>query len=226
MRLVEPPESVPNHAELARRIASLVREPGPVVLAIDAPIISANPSGMREADRETHRHFGRFHAGAYPANARKPTMQGALSFGRFLRRRGFDLSPPGPARSLRPRLRAWECYPHPAQVVLFGLRSILRYKKGTPAAKRRGLREYQRVFRRAIPSLRPRLLPSASLYRVLSEEPRRLRGADLKNLEDRLDALFCAYLACFFWFWGVADRVRILGRPDEGYIAVPWPPPA
>src|SRR6266545_5485503 len=40
----------------------------PALVAVDAPTIIPNATGMRVPDRLAHRHFGRYHAGSYPAN--------------------------------------------------------------------------------------------------------------------------------------------------------------
>ena len=40
----------------------------PGIIAVDAPTIINNQTGMRLADRLTHKYFGRYHAGCYPAN--------------------------------------------------------------------------------------------------------------------------------------------------------------
>ena len=40
----------------------------PGAIAVDAPTIIPNPTGMRLPDRLTHKYFGRYHAGCYPAN--------------------------------------------------------------------------------------------------------------------------------------------------------------
>src|ERR1700743_3501151 len=41
---------------------------GPAMIGIDAPTVVVNESGMRPVDRLMHKHYGRYHAGCYPAN--------------------------------------------------------------------------------------------------------------------------------------------------------------
>jgi predicted RNase H-like nuclease len=55
---------------------------------------------------------------------------------------------------------------------------------------------------------------------VLSRDLDSLGGTELKAHEDRLDALFCAYLAYYFWYWGLA-RNQVFGDLETGYIANP-----
>jgi len=38
--------------------------------------------------------------------------------------------------------------------------------------------------------------------------------------EDTLDAVFCAYLAYYFWYWG-EQRNEVFGAVDKGYIINP-----
>ncbi|MDP8925116.1 MAG: hypothetical protein M3O34_19900 [Chloroflexota bacterium] len=49
-----------------------------------------------------------------------------------------------------------------------------------------------------------------------------LRRAELKNHEDRLDGLMCAYVAHYLWRRGMA-RARVFGSQDEGSITSPVP---
>ncbi len=49
-----------------------------------------------------------------------------------------------------------------------------------------------------------------------------LVGQRLKNYEDWLDALFCAYLAYYFWHWRW-ERNELFGDIESGYILNPKP---
>ncbi|MGQ9866368.1 MAG: DUF429 domain-containing protein, partial [Pseudanabaenaceae cyanobacterium] len=44
----------------------------------------------------------------------------------------------------------------------------------------------------------------------------------LKDLEDRLDSLLCAYIGAHWWYWG-PTRNRVLGDRTHGYIVIPAP---
>ena len=61
---------------------------------------------------------------------------------------------------------------------------------------------------------------SPSLTSLLDSDPTSLRGAALKYHEDRLDAVFCALLAWYFWRWGSA-RNDVFGNLESGYSVVP-----
>ncbi len=66
----------------------------------------------------------------------------------------------------------------------------------------------------------PALIPTDSLRAFLETDLNQLAGQGLKGYEDKLDALFCAYLALYFWRWGW-DRNELFGTADVGYILNP-----
>ena len=109
----------------------------PALVAVDAPTIIPEGVSMRVADKLTHARFGRQHAGAYPANRGLPFAASTLALGAALEARGFAHAPTIEARAAG-RYQI-ECFPHPAMLRLFGLPTILRYKKGPVAERRAGL---------------------------------------------------------------------------------------
>jgi predicted RNase H-like nuclease len=112
-----------------------------------------------------------------------------------------------------------EVYPHPAMVRLFNLEQIIKYKKGQVARKRSGLRELQaRLSSLSEPG--SGLKNSPELLKLLHANVESMRGAALKEYEDSLDALFCAFLAWHCWRWGAA-RNEMFGSLEQGYIVVP-----
>jgi len=64
---------------------------------------------------------------------------------------------------------------------------------------------------------------SPRLTSLLNVDPTILSGGVLKHHEDRLDALFCAFLAWYCWRWGSA-RNDVFGNIETGYIVVPAAP--
>ena len=103
------------------------------------------------------------------------------------------------------------------QVAFFQRPRIIKYKKGAVSARQAGLSEFQTAIEIHLTCQDPPLLPSSALEGLLREDPRTLRGAALKSLEDQLDALLCAYMAVYFHTWGEA-RCEIIGDHAEGYI--------
>ncbi len=192
----------------------------PAMIAVDAPTLIPNLTGMRLPDKLTHSHFGRYHAGCYPANLGRPFAQRTVEFGLSLEARGFTHAPLITPQALG-RFQI-EVYPHPAIVHLFGLTRILKYKKGKLAERRLELMRLRQYILDILPTLEPTLnLSSSSLplgASFLPEIP--ATGAALKAVEDQLDSLICAYVAAHWWYWGI-ERNWVLGDATNGYIVVP-----
>lgn len=184
----------------------------PAIIAVDAPTLIPNLTGMRLPDKLTHKHFGRYHAGCYPANLGRPFAQRTVEFGLSLEARGFQHAPTITPQALG-RYQI-EVFPHPAMVHLFNLTRILKYKKGRLAERRLELIK----LRQYILDILPILEPSLSCH--LPEIP--TTGTALKALEDQLDSLICAYVAAHWWYWGI-ERNLVLGDATTGYIVVPAP---
>lgn len=185
----------------------------PAIIAVDAPTLIPNLTGMRLPDKLTHKYFGRYHAGCYPANLGRPFAQRTVEFGLSLEARGFQHAP-----AIVPQARGRyqiEVFPHPAMVHLFGLTRILKYKKGTLAERRLELIKLRQYILDILPTLEPRL-KLANLPEIPTA------GIALKAVEDQLDSLICAYVAAHWWYWGI-ERNLVLGDATTGYIVVPAP---
>lgn len=181
------------------------------VIGIDAPLIIPNRTGMRVPDRLAHTMYGKYHAGAYPANQARGFWKRTTGFSAALGRLGFghgdELAPKTPGRF------QIEVSPHAAIVQLFALDQIVKYKKGTVAARAAELRRFRALMLDRLPNLIPRLAVTK-----LPEIPS--RGKELKAVEDQLDAILAAYVAAHWWFWG-RERNDVLGDAKQGYIIVP-----
>ncbi|MDA0672574.1 MAG: DUF429 domain-containing protein [Cyanobacteria bacterium] len=204
-----------DHGQVLAWIDAQVADGAPALVAVDAPTLIPNATGMRLPDRLAHRYFGRYDAGCYPANQGRPFAVPLGQFSAALEARGFrhapDLVPQQPGRY------QVELFPHPATVHLFRLQRILKYKKGR-LAERRGelikLRQYQlTTFPQLIPTL---ALGEADLPQIPAT------GKALKAVEDQLDSLTCAYAGAHWWWWG-RDRNWVLGDVTTGFIVVPAP---
>jgi predicted RNase H-like nuclease len=197
-------------AEILAWIDTQVATDESAVIAVDAPTLIPNATGMRLCDRLTHKHFGRYHAGAYPANLGRPFAAQTIGFGLSLEARGFNHAPTIEPRQLgRHQI---EVFPHPATIHLFGLEKILKYKKGNLAARRVELAKLRQYLCDRLPLLEPALTVE------LPEIP--VTGVALKAVEDQLDSVICAYVAAHWWYWGLA-RNWVLGDRATGYIVVP-----
>lgn len=189
----------------------------PALIAVDAPTLIPNATGMRLPDKLSHRYFHRYHAGCYPANRQRPFAQRTIEFGLSLEARGFIHAPQITPKTLG-RYQI-EVFPHPAIVHLFGLNRILKYKKGKLAERQGELLKLYHLIREVLPSLEPKFDGIDGLNGSFLE---RFTGATLKALEDKLDSLICAYIAAYWWYWGI-ERNWVLGDASTGYIIVPAP---
>ena len=112
-----------------------------------------------------------------------------------------------------------EVFPHPAHIVLFGLARTLKYK---PKPKRSyemrwaAMNEYSRLLR-SLTGFDPPLglpvdWPPADLSGII--------GSRLKQIEDGMDALTCAYIVFYYWQHG-QEGAEVIGDMANGYVVVP-----
>ena len=182
--------------------------PAPAMLLFDAPLLCPNETGSRPVDRLTHTLFGRFHAGAHPANAARcprPLRLAAMAE----RELGFEI---GWQRPRTARL-AVETFPHPAMVRWLRLDRIVKYKRGPVAARRGEFARLQGLLRACLRERFPELVETAALTETLS-------AAWTKPAEDRLDAFVCALIGYQHWRHDGA-RSEVIGDGEAGFILLP-----
>lgn len=194
---------------------------GPCVVAFDAPLVVANDTGSRPAEAALNLDFGRFDAGAHPANRGRPEFADTPRGARLAAALGLDIDP----TSRAPR-RAIEVYPHPATVVLFGLGRTLKYKQrsGRPLAQ---LREELLRLMHLVEGLRtadPVLQVSdhEGWRELLAAVESATSKAGLRLAEDQVDAVLCAYVARFAHLR--PERTTTYGDLATGYIVTPTLP--
>lgn len=190
-----------------------------VVVAIDAPLV-VQPE--RRAEAELGSVYAKYHAGAYSANipflTKMHGLAGPLLAGE-LQAKGFQLDPELLTARALGRF-ALEVFPHPAHVSLFRIPMALKYKKGRVACRRIALAHYQAHLTRLLSRELPLVLAALEVQQVLALCAVEAKGKALKNLEDRLDALTCAYIAYHCWRHGRAG-FEVFGCSDHGCIVVP-----
>jgi predicted RNase H-like nuclease len=178
-----------------------------VLLAIDAPLIVPNATGSRPVDKQITFDFGKYHAGCYPANSklceRPPRLAQRLRDNGYLV--GYDLKTAS--------RMATEVYPHPAMIRLFNLDRIIKYKKGTVAAKNPEFRRLQNLLRK---SLNDHLGNNG----VSQEIEAFLIANRSKTVEDQTDAIFCALIGYLHWKHH-GHLSKVIGSIDEGFILLP-----
>ncbi|MBW4684994.1 MAG: DUF429 domain-containing protein [Komarekiella atlantica HA4396-MV6] len=200
-------------ADILKWLDTCVQPEEPAIIAVDAPTLIPNATGSRLPDKLSHMHFGKYHAGCYPANQNLAFAERTVNFGLELESRGFIHAPIIEVQKLG-RYQI-EVFPHPAIVNLFGLERILKYKKGRLGERRLELIKLYNYIFNILPTLEPFLCLSSL---ILPEIP--TTGAALKAVEDKLDSLICAYVAAHWWYWG-EQRNLVLGDRTTGYIVIP-----
>ncbi|KST62075.1 DUF429 domain-containing protein [Mastigocoleus testarum] len=202
-------------ADILDWIDNCVQKSESALIAVDAPTLIPNVTGSRICDKLTHKYFGKYHAGCYPANLGLPFAERTVNFGLQLESRGYSHAPKIEAQ--KPGKYQIEVFPHPAIVHLFGLERILKYKKGRLHERRLELLKLYNYILEILPSHSPQL-STANLGNFISSIP--TKGRELKAVEDKLDSIICAYVAVHWWYWG-EQRNLVLGDETTGYIVVP-----
>lgn len=204
--------TVKTDQEIVRAITGIVGRK-PCMVAIDAPLVVPNDEGSRAAEKAINKAFRQYEAGAHPANRSWLTKSSGRVRGEDLVQQLADVGilhdPHAPGKKTR---ACFEVYPHPATVVLFGLDKTLKYKPRQNRSYQerwQAFEEYQRHLKE---------LP-VDFGDVLDQDVRELRASALKDYEDRLDAMLCAYVARYAHT--NPDDVGIYGSLQEGYILTP-----
>ena len=180
----------------------------PLVVAVDAPLVVTNATGMRECERAIARAYGRYGASCHTSNTtRMPAPRAAtLAAGRW----AVDARPgaPGPV--------CVEVYPHAALVGLFGLPYRVAYKKGPVASRRTGFAALVGLLE-GWPALD---LGGEPWARVTGELDAAARQVDLDRVEDQLDAVVCAGLAVLHH----RGELVVYGDPLAHHVVAPARP--
>ena len=188
------------------------------LVAIDAPLIVTNPTGQRPAEKQLNADFGRFQAGAHPANTGKPEFAETPRGARIAASLDLDIDPHSTASR-----RAIEVYPHPATVALFRLGRTLKYKakpgRGVPQLRSESLRLMEHIegLANAVPPLRVAENTAWAQLRDVVEKAE--RKSELRRAEDPVDAVVCAYVAMYAAHR--PDDVVTYGDFETGYIVTP-----
>jgi predicted RNase H-like nuclease len=190
------------------------------IIAIDAPLIVPNEEGRRVAEEIVGSLFRRYNAGAHPSNRKRlSSWSGKIrgeEISKLLEKEGFIHDPY--IKKHEESKKFLEVYPHPSIVVLFNLNKILQYKskpKRDYSFRWNEFKKYQNHLhnlKKQNPSL---TLPSEITKKKVEE----LKGKALKDFEDILDSILCAYLAYFSWH--SPEKCEVLGDMEKGYILTP-----
>ena len=202
-------------------VAALAPYSKACLVAIDAPLVVANAAGNRPCEAALNRDFAGFDAGAHPANTGKPELSGVPRGASLAAALGLDIDPASTAKR-----RGIEVYPHPATVALFGLGRTLKYKN-KPGRQFTQLRsEMQRLLGlvEGLATARPalRVSDSPEWGALVAAVEAASRKSELRQAEDQVDAVLCAYVALFAE--RAPERTTTYGDLATGYIVTPTLP--
>jgi len=196
-------------------------EPG-AVLAIDAPLVVNNPTGMRVCERETGSRYGRWHVSANASNQALPRL-GGVTLRRRLEQLGWSYTD-GLTPVAAGTASFFECYPYTTLVgaAEFGYDDKRpRYKRmGTalPLTERRAARAavcddlIQRMWRLSAADPPLDLTTHEATDRLVIE-PTPLGDVAYKHREDLIDAVLSAWTASL-WHRHGTGRSQVLGAAD------------
>ena len=224
-RLVEATGELGDDDAILAFVARHLRPNVPLVIGVDAPLRVPNAEGARPCDRALTHEWARFEAGALPANRRLLARDGSVRGERLVAALAarFAVVETAPIPRQAAGRFVCEIYPHPALVSLFNLERTLKYK----GRKGRGYPERWAAldtYRRLLTTLAAQDPPVRDgLDDLLTPDLTTLRGKAFKRVEDKLDAVTCAYVAAYLWRHGPA-RTRVYGDVAGGHILVPLTP--
>ncbi|KFF59631.1 hypothetical protein JF66_09855 [Cryobacterium sp. MLB-32] len=215
------------HAGWARGIDAVaawliaLAEPGDVI-AIDAPLVVFNATGIRECEREVGQRYGRWKVAANPSSLRLQWL-GGVTLRIALEAAGFrytDGRHPPAAKAIE----FFECYPYTTLVgaAEFGYTEQRpRYKRpntALPLGERRLFRasecdELLQRMSRLTTASPPLSLATHPVTAELLDEPSPLLDRTYKHREDLLDAALAAWTASLWHAHGLS-RCQVLGATD------------
>lgn len=173
------------------------------IIGVDAPLIITNPQGHRPNERLFLKCFARYGLGVHAANTslfakRFPGYTGFTLYA-LLQKFGYDFN----------HNNLYEVYPHATILVNFNHNKVLRYKANTRKTHRIAAFEY----------LQNSLSEALTIDATFLSDPYTLKGKALKEYEDFLDALVCAYTL----LWCRLNKCYRFGSTYEGILLTPIP---
>ncbi|QQG39501.1 MAG: DUF429 domain-containing protein [Candidatus Aenigmatarchaeota archaeon] len=207
-----------SNEEVVEYVHAQVQQKNALV-AIDAPLVVPNEEGRRVAEAIVGNLFRKYNAGAHPSNRKRLGQWGGRPRGEviteLLGKKGFVHDPF--LRQHEESRKVFEVYPHPSMVVLFNLETVIPYKakpKRSYESRWNAFVQYQKHMQ----SL-GKANPPAVLGDIVTKDVRAMKGNALKSYEDALDAIFCAYIA--YYYWSLPEKCAVLGTMKDGYILTP-----
>ncbi|MCL6444438.1 MAG: DUF429 domain-containing protein [Alicyclobacillus sp.] len=196
------------------------------VIVVDAPLVVHNDVGQRPCEKQVGTTYGGRGASCHSANTRLPSGRRGPEFVSHLKAAIPQANIAVDATAATPNFYpVIETYPHPGHIELFGLASILPYKRKPRRSKVESvsaMATYQQHLK-DLADADPALLLSTSP--LLNTDVFGLKGQGFKKHEDLLDSLFCAYVALYLWKHKSDPRHwKVFGDMASGFITIPTLP--
>jgi predicted RNase H-like nuclease len=185
---------------------------GSAIVAVNAPLIVENSAGQRPCDVQLSEHFGRYQIDDYQVNIVSAGHPRTMA--KAMMRMGFDVDPEAEGD------RVVETYTLPAQVLLFELDRPVRLKNGPIGARKDAVARFRDLVVNHLTDAAPALVESPVLAELLDSDLGLMNGTRLGELEEKLESLFCAYIAAYLDMRG-PDACAFLGDLEEGYVLLP-----
>jgi predicted RNase H-like nuclease len=192
--------------------AAQIKAPDLHVWAIDQPICVRNETGCRPVEQDLARALmAGFGCGAHSSNLGNPCWQSGARIWEFIRalQENEYLHNPMAVPAAKSGRYYFECYPHPALLGVFDLDQIVKYK-----IRHKDPAEWRRIID-LLRSLVDCELPVRNICSFVQEDL-----AQSKANEDRVDAIISAYVAAYWWKFGI-ERSAMIGDLTGGYIVTP-----
>lgn len=152
-------------------LADFINQYPNAVVGIDAPLLIENETGNREIEKEFLKDFAKYKLGVYPVNKKLLSFNGTIASLDLIRKIPQKLG-----------INLFEVYPHATILQLF-------HKEVLPYKRKKGR---DTVFIKSQLQLLQNYLGNV-LQNSLQTDISILKGSKLKQHEDKLDALVCAY---------------------------------
>ncbi len=182
------------------------------IVAVNAPIIVENSVGRRAADTLLQDHFGKYSVSEYHVNTTNASHPRTI--GRALMRMQFDPDPTIDAD------RVVETANQATQIMLFESERPVRLKTGPVGARKDAVARFREILWEKLSEATPYLVETPALRNLLEADLPSSNGSRVGELEERLEAVLCAYTACYLGYRG-PESCAMLGDLNEGYVLLP-----